>query len=285
MVGVFVTRLCLHYYYHVSSKAFHKPLNHLVFYASCGTMLTNVGTLMSRHYISSPESETLIRTRFMPADAFWSLSMANNIPYLIGCYSVPFVPDFVYSFIKNKGSFVIAVNFFMYIRAGNMIYQKRRELDDSSTTDRHLTYGGDNIGIIKTTEVSVPSEAMTPNAIHLQPMSRQATDPSDPNSNGNYLVHISAHSNSRDIADKGVPIERQQTRVPSSANRIYSVLNTNSMFIPIGNALIYMGQRPHLTELMDGMAPDIGGNHHPRRHNLPHFRANTTSNKFETGND
>ncbi|KAL5621175.1 hypothetical protein FOBRF1_004421 [Fusarium oxysporum] len=108
---------------------------------------------------------------------------------------------------------VIAVNFFIYIRAGNMIYQKRRELDDFSSTDRHLTYGGDNIGIIKTNEVSVPAEAMTPNAIHLQPMSRQATDPSDPNSNGIYLVHISAHGNSGDIADEGVPIERQQTRV------------------------------------------------------------------------
>ncbi|EWZ81749.1 hypothetical protein NW765_016834 [Fusarium oxysporum] len=109
--------------------------------------------------------------------------------------------------------FVIAVNFFMCICAGNMIYQKRRELDEFSSTDRHLTYGGDNIGIIKTTEVSVPAEAMTPNAIHLQPMSRQATDPSDPNTNGIYLVHISAHGNSGDIADEGVPIERQQTRV------------------------------------------------------------------------
>ncbi|KAI3561744.1 hypothetical protein IWW34DRAFT_914066 [Fusarium oxysporum f. sp. albedinis] len=152
-------------------------------------------------------------------------------------------------------SFVIAVNFFMYIRAGNMIYQKRREFDEFSSTDWHLAYGGDNIGIIETTEVSVPAEAMTPNAIHLQPMSRQATDPSDPNSNGIYLDHISAHGNSGDIADEGVPIERQQTRC----------------------------QRPHLTELMDGMAPDIGGNHRLRRHNLPHFRANTTSNKSETG--
>lgn len=151
-----------------------------------------------------------------------------EIPYLIGCYSVPFVPDLVYIFIKNKGSkcmamicygvgllprFVIAVNFFMYIRARNMIYQKRRELGEFSSTDRHLTYGGDNIGIIKTTEVPVPAEATTPNAIHLQPMSRQATDPSDPNTNGIYLVHISAHGNSGDIADEGVPIERQQTRV------------------------------------------------------------------------
>jgi hypothetical protein len=40
----------------VSSKTFHKPINRLVFYASFGNMLTNVGTLMSRHYLGSPYS-------------------------------------------------------------------------------------------------------------------------------------------------------------------------------------------------------------------------------------
>lgn len=38
------------------SRAFHKPINRLVFYASFGNMLTNVGTLMSRSYIDSPDS-------------------------------------------------------------------------------------------------------------------------------------------------------------------------------------------------------------------------------------
>lgn len=40
----------------VSSKSFHKPINRLVFYASFGNMMTNVGTLMSRQYIDSPNS-------------------------------------------------------------------------------------------------------------------------------------------------------------------------------------------------------------------------------------
>ncbi|KAI1046273.1 hypothetical protein LB505_014090 [Fusarium chuoi] len=40
----------------LSSKAFHKPINRLVFYASFGNMMTNVGTLMSRSYIGSPNS-------------------------------------------------------------------------------------------------------------------------------------------------------------------------------------------------------------------------------------
>ena len=38
------------------SKAFHKPINRLVFYASFGNMMTNVGTLMAREYINFPNS-------------------------------------------------------------------------------------------------------------------------------------------------------------------------------------------------------------------------------------
>ena len=38
------------------SSSFHKPINRLVFYASFGNMMTNVGTLMSRTYLSSPDS-------------------------------------------------------------------------------------------------------------------------------------------------------------------------------------------------------------------------------------
>jgi RsiW-degrading membrane proteinase PrsW (M82 family) len=34
------------------SKAFHKPINRLVFYASFGNLMTNVATLMARSYIS-----------------------------------------------------------------------------------------------------------------------------------------------------------------------------------------------------------------------------------------
>ncbi|KAJ4263146.1 hypothetical protein NW762_006768 [Fusarium torreyae] len=400
----------------LSSKSFHKPINRLVFYASFGNIMTNVGTLMSRQYIGAIDSvgcqfQAFLIQMFMPADAFWTLSMAINvyltfyfkfdarrlrkmeIPYLIGCYGIPFVPAFVYIFIKNAEGermygdamlwcwvsqdwdiwriitfygpvwLVIAVTFFIYIRAGSTIYKKRRELDDFSSTDRDLTYGaGDNLGTIKTTEVSVTTEVMNPNAIHLQPMGRRAPDPSNPSNNGVYSVHISAHASSGDVADEVLPIDRQQTRasvqvpqqpqqrsggnparrrnrelnnaawqytkcallfftailitwVPSSANRVYSVFHTKNPSVPLEfmsafvlplqgfwNALIYMvtswsacknlasdlrmGQRPNVTELVDGMAPDvgtttIGGGGNPR-HNLSQFRANRRSNKFET---
>jgi hypothetical protein len=36
-----------------SSRSFHKPINRLVFYASFGNMMTNIGTLMSQTYMDN----------------------------------------------------------------------------------------------------------------------------------------------------------------------------------------------------------------------------------------
>jgi hypothetical protein len=38
------------------SKAFHKPINRLVFYASFGNMMTNIATLMAREFIDDGDS-------------------------------------------------------------------------------------------------------------------------------------------------------------------------------------------------------------------------------------
>jgi hypothetical protein len=38
------------------SKAFHKPINRLVFYASFGNMMTNVATLIARDLVAFPDS-------------------------------------------------------------------------------------------------------------------------------------------------------------------------------------------------------------------------------------
>lgn len=38
------------------SKAFHKPINRLVFYASFGNLMTNVATLMARTYVGDLNS-------------------------------------------------------------------------------------------------------------------------------------------------------------------------------------------------------------------------------------
>ncbi|RGP80485.1 hypothetical protein FLONG3_1413 [Fusarium longipes] len=268
----------------LSSKAFHKPINRLVFYASFGNMMTNVGTLMSRSYINDSHSvgcqfQAFLIQMFMPADAFWTLTMAINvyltfyykfdarrlrkmeIPYLIACYGIPFVPAFVYIFIKNKEGqrmygnatlwcwvstewdiwriitfygpvwLVIVVTFFIYIRAGSTIYRKRRELDGFSSTDRELTYGGgDHITTLKTTEVSVTTEVVKPDGILLQPINGRAQGCSNPSApNGNYSVHISAQPDSGDIADELTAIDREQTRtsiqIPQQPHRSAAQMN------------------------------------------------------------
>jgi hypothetical protein len=38
------------------SRAFHKPINRLVFYASFGNLMTNVATLMARTYVGDTNS-------------------------------------------------------------------------------------------------------------------------------------------------------------------------------------------------------------------------------------
>jgi hypothetical protein len=125
------------------SSAFHeKPINRLVFYASFGNMMSNVGTLISRAYLSQPDSfgcqfqAMLIQwfvpaalrltdinktTRFMAADAGWTLAMAINVyltfyrkfnakglrrmepTYLLACYGISFIPAFIYLFVRHNG--------------------------------------------------------------------------------------------------------------------------------------------------------------------------------------
>lgn len=123
------------------SKAFHKPINRLVFYASFGNAITNVATIIARSYIGDPSSAGcqtqafLIQmyvdishhtaicltcySRFMPADALWTLAMAINVyltfyfkfdaqrlrrmeaTYLICCYGIPFVVALTYIFVST----------------------------------------------------------------------------------------------------------------------------------------------------------------------------------------
>ncbi|ORY71781.1 uncharacterized protein BCR38DRAFT_480266 [Pseudomassariella vexata] len=108
------------------SRAFHKPINRLVFYASFGNMMTNVGTLMAREYIGNVDSigcqlQGFLIQMFLPADAFWTLAMAVNVYltfyfkfdaqrlrkveiwYFLLCYGIPFIPALTYIFVSNKG--------------------------------------------------------------------------------------------------------------------------------------------------------------------------------------
>lgn len=107
------------------SSSFHKPVNRLVFYATFGNVLTNVGTLISRTYVEDPNGvgcqfQAFMIQMFMPADAFWITAMAINVyltfyhrfdaqrlrrmevPYLLCCYGIPFVPALVYLFVRDS---------------------------------------------------------------------------------------------------------------------------------------------------------------------------------------
>lgn len=106
------------------SKAFHKPINRLVFYATFGNLMTNVATLMARSFIEDQHSpgcqfQAFLIQMFMPADAFWTLAMAVNvyltfyfkfdaqrlrrmeIPYFLLCYGIPFIVALVLIFVST----------------------------------------------------------------------------------------------------------------------------------------------------------------------------------------
>ncbi|KAL1836099.1 hypothetical protein VTJ49DRAFT_5571 [Mycothermus thermophilus] len=108
------------------SKLFHKPINRLVFYATIGNLMANVGTLMSTSFTHDPTSpgcqiQAFLLQMFMPADALWMLSMAINVhltfyfsfdarrlrkmevPYLLCCYGIPFIVSLTLVFIETPG--------------------------------------------------------------------------------------------------------------------------------------------------------------------------------------
>ncbi|KAJ6437233.1 G-protein coupled receptor [Purpureocillium lavendulum] len=109
------------------SKFREKPINRLVFYASFGNTMSNVGTLISRSYLDRPDSagcqiQAMIIQWFMAADAGWIFAMAINvyltlyrkydtkrlrrmeIPYLVAIYGITFIPAFVYIFVRRHGN-------------------------------------------------------------------------------------------------------------------------------------------------------------------------------------
>ncbi|KAI9707382.1 MAG: hypothetical protein M1836_000343 [Candelina mexicana] len=110
----------------LTSSAFQKPINRLVFFASWGNIMCNIGTMMSRSGIDagvrSPlcQIQGLIIQWFLPADSLFTLAMACNVyltffrkytashlralewKYIVACYGIPLIPAFVYEFIDTK---------------------------------------------------------------------------------------------------------------------------------------------------------------------------------------
>ncbi|KAH6951919.1 hypothetical protein DER45DRAFT_529275 [Fusarium avenaceum] len=218
-----ITTFCL-------CDAFHKPINRLVFYASFGNIMASICFIMADSFIESPkgarcQTQAFLLHTFVGADALWTLAMAINvhlafyhrfdaqrlrkmeIPYLISCYGIPFIPAFIFIFIKNNEGVriygnavqwcwitpeweslritafygpiwgIIAITLAIYIRSGGTIYRKRRQLlkAQGSGIDG-LSYANQStIRYIKTTQVIITSEAVgQPNTLELQAMGHQA---------------------------------------------------------------------------------------------------------------
>ncbi|KLJ10350.1 hypothetical protein EMPG_14259 [Blastomyces silverae] len=110
------------------SKLFQTPVNRLMFYATWGNVLANVGTMIGGDGISRGSGSSLCRCQafliqwFLPTNALWILCMAINVyltashkytpselkrlewRYLIMCYIVPLVPAFAFLFVETKAS-------------------------------------------------------------------------------------------------------------------------------------------------------------------------------------
>ncbi|KAB8072855.1 Nnf1-domain-containing protein [Aspergillus leporis] len=184
----------------LGSNAFRKPINRLVFYASWGNMMANIATVISQSGIhmgiNSPlcQFQAFLIQWFMPADALWTFAMACNVyltffykynseqlrrlecKYLIFCYGLPFIPAFVYFFVKTKargkvyGSavlwcwvsktwdwlrfavfygpvwFFIVLTLAIYIRTGGVIWERRRQLNrlgNLDSADSNTRYEGE----------------------------------------------------------------------------------------------------------------------------------------------
>jgi len=111
----------------VSSPNFRRPINRLVFYASWGNTLCNIGTLISELGVRAGTDSHLCQFQafliqmFVPADALWNLAMAINVymtlfrkynaqrlkqlewKYHVVCYGLPFVMALALLFIDTHG--------------------------------------------------------------------------------------------------------------------------------------------------------------------------------------
>ncbi|KAF4446788.1 hypothetical protein F53441_9604 [Fusarium austroafricanum] len=189
---------------------------------------------MADSFIDNPngagcQTQGFILHTFVGADALWTLAMAINvylafyyrfdaqrlrkmeIPYLVLCYGIPFLPAFVFIFIKNSDGVrvygsavqwcwinpawdtlrfaafygpiwgVIAVTLAIYIRSGGTIYRKRQQLlkaQASGSGSGGLSYANQSTvnNVKTTTEFTVTTEsANEPDAIQLQNMGHQVT--------------------------------------------------------------------------------------------------------------
>jgi hypothetical protein len=133
---------------------------------------------------------------------------------------------------------VILLTFFIYIRAGRTIYEKRRQLYDFSTSDPDpLSVNGDGIGTLKTTEVRVTTEILEdPQSSNGPHARRQHSDaPADGRERGGaYTITISADIDA--FNGSNVNQETQQHRQVNELNQRRPVTTARRRTYEVNNA-------------------------------------------------
>lgn len=176
----------------------------------------------------------------------------------------------------------ILITFFIYIRAGRTIYEKRKQLHDFHSSDPDpMSINGEAFATIKRTDITVVTEAAgNAGGIQLGPMGRRDSSAGDNSqgATGAYSVHISADNYNSPSANEVIlpmqgrtvqqtssiqvaphrpnPARRRNhelnnaawsytkcailfftailiTWIPSSANRVYSVVHNKDTYVPL----------------------------------------------------
>ena len=113
------------------------------------------------------------------------------------------------------------MTFFIYLRAGRTIYEKRKQLRDFHSSDADpISINGDAIYSVRTTEVTVTSEVVdkTDAGLHLESLGRRTSISAQPPSSHNddpsssnraYSIHVTSNSvaSARSAGDVGLPIQ------------------------------------------------------------------------------
>ncbi|KKZ64621.1 hypothetical protein EMCG_09475 [[Emmonsia] crescens] len=109
-------------------KLFQTPVNRLMFYATWGNVLANIGTMIGRSGITRGDDSGICRCQafllqwFLPTNALWIFCMALNVYltsshrfrsselkrlewlYFIICYLIPLVPALTFLFVQTKAN-------------------------------------------------------------------------------------------------------------------------------------------------------------------------------------
>lgn len=172
--------------------------------------------------------------------------------------------------LKNGRRIIILITLFIYLRAGYTIYQKRKQLQTfHSTGVGPTTTDTENMYSMKTTEVTVTTETISTTE-EAQPDHASRCDSSASSGHGDtyspYSVVVSAkpaamssqqaltvqvapplatssaRRRNRDVNNAAWSYTKCAilfftailiTWIPSSANRVYSVVHTNSVSVPL----------------------------------------------------